>query len=81
MAIRAQELEKIAEKVLFTLGVTDYSELKITYALKGEGKWKVSFEYEHSGGFARAAIRKIGSFAVDAKTGDIEGMWLDRSWK
>jgi hypothetical protein len=81
MAIRAQELEKIAEKVLFSLGVTDYSELKLTYAQKVEGKWKVSFEYDHSGGFAKAAVRKIGSFAVDAKTGDIEGMWLDRAWK
>jgi hypothetical protein len=81
MAVRAQELEKIAEKVLFSLGVEDYSELKLTYAQKVEGKWKVSFEYDHSGGFAKAAIRKIGSFVVDAKTGDIEGMWLDRAWK
>jgi hypothetical protein len=81
MVVRAQELEKIAEKVLFSLAVTDYSELKITYAVKAEGKWKVSFEYDRSSGFAKAALRKIGSFAVDAKTGDIEGMWLDRSWK
>jgi len=81
MAVRAQELEKLAEKVLLLLGVTDYSELKLTYAQKAEGKWKVSFEYDHSGGFAKSAIRKIGSFAVDAKTGDIEGMWLDRAWK
>ena len=81
MAVRAQELEKLAEKVLLLLGVTDYSELKLTYAQKAEGKWKVSFEYDHSGGFAKSAITKIGSFAVDAKTGDIEGMWLDRAWK
>ncbi len=81
MVVRAQELEKIAEKVLFSLGVEDYSELKLTYAVKAEGKWKVSFEYDHSAGFAKAAIRKIGSFAVDAKSGDIEGMWLDRAWK
>ncbi len=81
MVVRAQELETIAEKVLHLLGVMDYSDLQLTYALKAEGKWKVSFEYDHSGGFARAAIRKIGSFAVDAKSGEIEGMWLDRSWK
>ncbi len=81
MAVRAQELEKLAEKVLLLLGVTDYSELKLTHAQKAEGKWKVSFEYDYSGGFARSAIRKIGSFAVDAKTGEIEGMWLDRAWK
>jgi len=55
----------------------DYAELQLTYALKAEGKWKVSFEYDH----ARRAIRKIGSFAVDAESGEIEGMWLDRSWK
>jgi len=81
MTIHVGELTRIAQGVLDTLGVTDYSELKITYALKTEGKWKVSFEYGHSGGFAKAPIRKIGSFAVDAKSGDIEGMWLDRSWK
>ena len=81
MTIHAGELTGIAQKVLDTLGVTDYSELQITYALKTDGKWKVSFEYGHSGGFAKAAIRKIGSFAVDAKSGDIEGMWLDRAWK
>jgi hypothetical protein len=50
-------------------------------SVKAEGKWKVSFEYDLSAGFAKAAIRKIGSFVVDAKTGDIEGMWLDRAWK
>ena len=81
MVVRAQELEKMAEKVLFSLGVEDYSELKLTHAVKAEGKWKVSFEYDLSAGFAKAAIRKIGSFVVDAKTGDIEGMWLDRAWK
>ena len=81
MSIRADELKRIAEKVLHMLGVTDYSELQLTYTLKTEGKWKVSFEYEQSAGFARATVRKIGSFAVDAKNGEIEGMWLDRSWK
>jgi hypothetical protein len=81
MTIRAGELTRIAQKVLDTLGITDYSELQLTYAQKTDGKWKVSFEYGHSGGFAKGAIRKIGSFAVDAKSGDIEGMWLDRSWK
>jgi len=79
MCIR--DREKTAEKVLFSLGVEDYSELKLTHAVKAEGKWKVSFEYDLSAGFAKAAIRKIGSFVVDAKTGDIEGMWLDRAWK
>jgi hypothetical protein len=81
MSIQAEELKRIAQKVLSILGVTDYSELQLTYALKTEGKWKVSFDYGHSGGFARSGIRKIGSFLVDARSGEIEGMWLDRSWK
>jgi len=81
MSVQARELKGLAEKVLSVLGVIDYSDLQVTYALKADGKWKVSFEYEHSAGFAKSDIRKIGSFAVDAKTGDIEGMWLDRSWK
>jgi hypothetical protein len=81
MSVQAEELKRIAERVLHILGVTDYSELQLIDALKTEGKWKVSFEYGHSGGFARSAITKIGSFAVDEETGEIEGMWLDRSWK
>jgi hypothetical protein len=79
MSVQAEELKRIAEKVLHILGVTDYSQLQLTYALKTEGKWKVSFEYECS--HNRSAIRKIGSFAVDSESGEIEGMWLDRAWK
>ncbi len=77
MSVQAEELKRIAEKVLYILGVMDYSELQLTYALKTEGKWKVSFAYDQS----RRAIRRLGSFAVDAESEEIEGMWLDRSWK
>jgi hypothetical protein len=77
MSVQAGELKRIAEKVLDMLGVMDYSKLQLTYALKTEGKWKVSFVYE----FYRSSIRKIGSFAVDVESGEIEGMWLDRTWK
>lgn len=79
MSVQAEELKGIAQKVLDIVGIIDYFGLQVTYALKTEGKWKVSFEYEHSQN--RSTIRKICSFSVDAKTGEIEGMWLDRSWK
>ena len=79
MSVQAEDLVRIAEKVLDMLGVIDYSELQLTYALKTTGKWKVSFAYEYPHG--RGAIGKIGSFAVDAESEEIEGMWLDRSWK
>jgi hypothetical protein len=82
MSVQAEELKRIAEKVLHILGVTDYSELQLTYALKTEGKWKVTFAYEpYHRAFSSGVIRKIGSFAVDEETGEIEGMWLDRAWK
>jgi len=81
MSIQAEDLMRIAQKVLDLAGVIDYSRLQLTYALKTEGKWKVSFAYECSHGFMSSDIRKIGSFAVDAKNGEIEGMWLDRAWK
>lgn len=77
MSVQAEELRRIAEKVLDMLGVMDYSKLQLTYALKTEGKWKISFMYE----FYRSSIRKICSFVADAENGEIEGMWLDRSWK
>jgi hypothetical protein len=79
MSVQAESLKRIAQKVLDISGVTDYYGLHLTYALKTEGKWKVSFAYESS--HSRSAIRKIGSFAVDAESGEIEGMWLDRAWK
>jgi hypothetical protein len=82
MSIQAGELKRIAQKALDTLGVADYSELQITYALKTEGKWKVSFEYEpYHRLFSSGVTRKVGSFVADVRTGEIEGMWLDRSWK
>jgi hypothetical protein len=82
MSVQAEELKRIAHQVLDVLGVTDYFDLQLTYALKTEGKWKVSFAYEpYHRRFGGGVTRKIGSFAVDVKTGEIEGMWLDRSWK
>ena len=77
MSVQAEELKRIAQKVLDMLGVIDYSKLQLIYALKTTGKWKVSFAYE----YYRSSIRNIGSFVVDAESGEIEGMWLDRSWK
>jgi hypothetical protein len=79
MSVQAEDLVRIAQKVLDIVGVIDYSELQLIYALRAEGKWKVSFEYEYS--HNHSAIRKIGSFAVDAESEEIEGMWLDRAWK
>jgi hypothetical protein len=82
MSVQAGELKRIAQKVLDMSGVTDYLELQLTYALKAEGKWKVSFEYEpYHHRFSSGVVRKIGSFALDVKSGEIEGMWLDKSWK
>jgi len=82
MSVQAEDLIRIAQKVLDILGVIDYSELQLIYALKAEGKWKVSFAYEpYHRRFSSGVIRKIGSFAIDAESGEIEGMWLDRAWK
>jgi hypothetical protein len=82
MSIQAGELQRIAERVLFMLGVIDYSDLQLTYALRTEGKWKVTFAYEpYHHRFSTGVIRKIASFAVDARSGEVEGMWSDRSWK
>jgi hypothetical protein len=77
MSIQAGDLKRIAERVLDMLGVTDYSKLQVMYALRTEGNWRVSFIYE----FYRSSIRKICSFSADAESGEINGMWLDRSWK
>jgi hypothetical protein len=79
MSIQAEDLIRIAQKVLDISGVIDYSELQLTYALRTEGKWKVSFEYEYS--HNHSAIRKIGSFMLDVESEEIEGMWFDRVWK
>ena len=79
MSVQAEDLVRIAQKVLDIVGVIEYSELQLIYALNTTGKWKVSFAYEYSHG--RSTIGKIGSFAVDAESEEIEGMWLDRAWK
>jgi hypothetical protein len=82
MSIQVEDLKRVAHKVLDILGVIDYSELQLTYALKTTGKWKVSFEYEpYRPIFSSGDIRKTGSFVVDAKSEEIEAIWLDRAWK
>jgi len=82
MSVQAKELKSMAEKVLYNLGVIDYSELQLIYALKTEGKWKVSFACELSRyRFSSGVIRKLGSFVVDDESEEIEGMWLDRLWQ
>jgi len=78
MSVQAEDLIRIAQRVLAIVGIIDYAELKLTYALKTNGKWKVSFAYD---AYVRNAINKIVSFTVDEKSGEIEGVWLDRSWK
>jgi hypothetical protein len=80
MSVEPKELIAIAEKVLAILNVTEASKLQLTYALKTEAKWKVSFAYELPH-FIGTGAKKIGSFLIDEESGDIEGMWLDRCWK
>jgi hypothetical protein len=80
MSVEPKELAKIAEKVLADMNVPEASKLQLTYALKTEGKWKVSFCYELPH-FVGGGAKKMGSFLVDDELGDIEGMWLDRCWK
>lgn len=77
MSVQPEELINITRRVLSLLGVKSYSELQITYAFKEESSWRVSFSYTPSMSFTR----KGGSFAVNTQTGEIEGMWLDRTWK
>jgi hypothetical protein len=80
MSVEPKELIKTAEKVLAIMNVAQASNLQLTCALRTEGKWKVSFAYELPH-FVGSGVKKIGSFQIDAESGEIEGMWLDRCWK
>jgi hypothetical protein len=80
MSVQPKELMRVAEKVLAIMNVTEASKLQLTYALRTEGKWKVSFAYELPH-FVGSGVKKIGSYMLDEQTEDIEGMWLDRCWK
>ena len=77
MSIPPEELITITKRVLKLLGVTSYTDLQLTYVLKDEDTWKVSFSYLPFLSIAR----KVGCFRVDAETREIVGMWLDRTWK
>ena len=80
MSVEPKELVKISEKVLAIMNVPQASNLQLTHAAKAEGKWKVSFAYDLPH-FVGSGVKKIGSFQIDAESGEIEGMWLDRCWK
>jgi len=81
MSVQAEDLIRIAQKVLDILGVAEYSDLQLIQAVKDRDKWKASFTYEYPGSLIRGVIKKTGSYVIDAESGEIEGMWLDRSWK
>ena len=76
MSVQPEDLRGKAERVLNLLGVKGYSRLELTYALKTQGSWRVNFSYEPSDTF----YKKLVSFQVNAVSGEIEGMWLDRVW-
>jgi hypothetical protein len=57
------------------LGVTEFD---ITYAELFEDKelWKVNIQYEDETGLFHTEI----ALKVNSKTGEVTGLWKDRSW-
>ena len=77
MKVESHDLINIAKNVLIQLGVTDSRDVKLTYAFKDGDIWKVNFSYYKQYDF----FQSLSSFAVDAETGEILGIWVDRTWK
>ena len=77
MSVQPEELVNIAKRVLKLMGVTGFTEVELTYAMKVDNEWKVNFKYTTTFGL----YRSTGSFKAGAETGEIKGMWLDRTWK
>lgn len=77
MSVEANQLLDIARRVLNTMGVYDYTDLRLTYAQKLLDQWKANFSFMRPDGI----IKSVGCFTVDAETEEITGMWLDREWK
>lgn len=73
--ISFDELKGFVAKHLATaLGISNFD---ITYAelLEEKGLWDVNVEYE-----TESQFRTIIALSVDAKTGEVKGLWKDRSW-
>jgi len=77
MKVESYDLVNVAKNVLIQLGITDYRDVKLTYVLKEGNEWKVNFSYWKGIDF----FQSVSSFAVNAQTGEITGMWVDRVWK
>lgn len=76
MTVQPEELLEIANRVLKLLNVKGYSKLELMYVMKVQDVWRISFTYEPYS----SVIKKAGSFKVNAESGEIEGMWLNRVW-
>ena len=77
MKVESQNLLDIAKNVLVQVGIHEYRDINLTYASKTSNEWRVNFSYFKGLDF----FQKVSSFAVDAETGEIRGLWLDRTWK
>lgn len=77
MKVESHNLLDIAKNVLIQAGIHEYRDVKLTYASKVGIEWRVNFSYWKGLDF----FQTVSSFAVDAETGEIRGIWLDRVWK
>lgn len=70
----AELKEFVARHIQTALGITKFD---IIYAELREdlGTWDVNVEYE-----TESQFHAIIALSVDAKTGEIKGLWKDRSW-
>jgi len=79
MPIQRDQLLGITEKVLATLGVSDYKTVEINYALKTANKWRVGFLFERR--YDWTAGKRSGIYEINADTAEITFSALDRFWK
>ena len=77
MTVQGSELLGIARNVLSQMGISAPMDLKITLAEQKLDEWLVNLSY-------RTGVDWYGKhacFKVNIESGEITGMWLDRTWQ
>lgn len=77
MKVEQYQLLDITKSALREMGISDYKDLELTYRLKVNNEWRVNFSFRRG----YSGSKEIGCLAVDAETGEIRFVGLDRKWQ
>lgn len=77
MSVERSQLLEITKTVLTELGITNATNVELTYVEKMKDEWRVSFNYTPPTSWSKS----VGCFSVNVESGEITFSALGKVWK